>query len=421
MTKPLRLREAHAHIFQHGRGLMMVDLSACTGPGDVVERVRERAARGDRVILGHGARPEAWAERRWPTLAELDEAAGDGLCCLWCFDYHALMASSRTIHRAGIESRTPNPAGGIIERSRAGELTGVMYERAAQMVWESLPEPEEIQRHAMVRDAISDLARRHGFSEVHDLKAQPWLGKVLADLEASGELEASCVIWPLVEHVEQVASTRALWESDRVRLGGGKIFVDGTLNSRTAWMLEPYADGRADHPNGLAMMSRDDIERAVRACDALGLPMAAHAIGDAAVRAVLDAIEVVKPRASGFRIEHCEIIDEADVGRFAGLGVIASVQPCHLLYDTEVLRRALPNRLDRVMPLRSLIGAGCEPGVGLIFGSDTPIVRPDPRDSIDAATLRRRTGEAGSGIGMAEAISEAEAWACFASATSGGR
>ncbi|MBX3321499.1 MAG: amidohydrolase family protein [Phycisphaeraceae bacterium] len=414
MNRPDCLREAHAHLFQHGRALGMVDLAMCASSGEVLDRVRERASWGENVILGHGARPESWNDPRWPTRDELEAASGDIPCCLWCFDYHALMANRAALALAGIDGNTPSPAGGLIERDRSGRLTGVVYERAAQMVWEAMPEPESDARGAILRAAIHDLSQTHGFGEIHDLKTQEWLGPALAAMDREQTLAATCVLWPLVQDLRVVAETRGRWEGEHVRLGGGKIFVDGTLNSRTAWMLSPFKDGRVEHPCGLPMMSPAEIEEAVRACDATGVPMAAHAIGDAAVRAVLDAIEHVRPRTPGFRIEHCEVIDEADVSRFARLGVIASVQPCHLLYDTEVLERALPHRLDRVMPLRELIEAGCTPGVGLIFGSDTPIVRPHPQDSIDAATRRRRNERnEQQAIGLDQRLTEAEAWECF--------
>jgi predicted amidohydrolase YtcJ len=152
--------------------------------------------------------------------------------------------------------------------------------------------------------------------------------------------------------------------------------------------------------------------------------MAAHAIGDGAVRACLDAEQRVRDgsgrRNTQFRIEHAEVIDEADVPRFASLGVAASVQPCHLLYDIEVLTRSLPDRLSRVLPLWEMIASGLVPGRDLMFGSDTPIVRPDPIDSIAASVLRARTiGSPGGGptapIAPEQALSAAEAWACFGS------
>lgn len=335
----------------------------------------------------------------------------------WCFDYHAIMANSAMLGLAGIDDCTPNPPGGLIGRGQDWKPTGEVYESAAQQVWEAVPEVVR-DRHSDVREAYIDLTMFHGFQEIHDLKSQPWLGyelaKIVRDRSFNGPTDSRLILYPLLGDLDEMLSGRDDWESDRLRLGGGKIFVDGTLNSRTAWMLHPFADGRPDHPRGTPMMTPAQIEDAVRQCDAAGLPLAAHAIGDGAVRAVLDAIETVRPKTPGFRIEHAEIIDQADVPRFAELGVIASVQPCHLLTDIEALRKAMPDRLDRVLPLRELIDAGCAPGTSLLFGSDVPIVRADPEDSILAATARQREGSpAATAIAPHQAISKDEAWQCF--------
>jgi predicted amidohydrolase YtcJ len=163
------------------------------------------------------------------------------------------------------------------------------------------------------------------------------------------------------------------------------------------------------------------MDDAVRRADAVGLPLAVHAIGDFAVRATLDSFERVRPAALGQRIEHAEIIDAADVPRFAALGVTCSVQPCHLLADVEALYKYVPHRLNRVLPLRELLDSGLIPGhvgldgrAGLVFGSDVPIVRAEPQDSIQAAVHRRRAGAPEHAmIAPRQALSEREAWACF--------
>lgn len=391
----------------------MVDLSACGSAAEAVEMLAARR-RVSEMVLAHGARPEAWNEPVWPQVDALDRISAESPVVAWCFDYHALVGNRAALRAAGIDEGTPNPPGGIIGRDGAGRLTGVVYEHAALAVWNALPEPSLPERRAMVRAGVMDLVERHGFVEIHDLKAQAWLGPVLAEVAAELAGQVRFRVWPLLGDLPEVLASRGAWESDLVRLGGAKVFVDGTLNSRTAWMLEPFADGRPESPCGTPMMTPAEIEAAVRACEAAGLPLAAHAIGDAAVRAVLDAIELARPRTPGFRIEHCELIGEADVPRFARLGVIASVQPCHLLYDIEALRRGVPDRLDRVLPLRELLESGLEPGRGLIFGSDVPIVRADPEDSVTAATRRcgpaHRPGEA---VGVGQAITESQAWACF--------
>lgn len=410
MIRPLR--EAHTHVAQLGRAMAMVDLSGCAHPAEMLDRLGSASPDANGWVLAHGAVPQAWDPPGWPNLAQLDAVTGSRPTLAWCFDYHALIANSAALRRVGIDANTRFERGRV-EFDHASEPTGVLLEHAALAAWNAVPEPDEPARRAHVRDALTHLASL-GFVEVHDLKAQPWLPETLASLGSAGELGCGVALWPLVEDLPPIAARRRSFESDRIRLGGGKVFTDGTLNSRTAHMLAPYADGPPEHPAGMAMLAPEEIDAAVRTCDAFAVPIAAHAIGDAAVRAVLDSIERVKPRATGQRIEHAEVIDAADVRRFAELGVVCSVQPCHLLTDIEALQRAIPDRLDRVLPLRELIDAGLVPGRSLVFGSDAPIVRADPGDSILAATKRRRADMAeADAIAPEQAISEAEAWACF--------
>lgn len=437
--RPARLREAHAHIAQHGRARQYVDLSDCPTAADALARLAARAddladaraeSRNDESsgetspdsnwIIATGARPESWADSsgHWPDLARLEDAVRARPACVWCFDYHAILASRAAMRAAGLcdadGNAAPDPAGGVVARDASGRATGVLLERAALALWGRVPEPTDEQFRDYVRAALADLAS-HGFVEVHDLKAQPWLGPMLGEMDRAGELGQTIWLYPLLDDAEQIAREAHRWQTDRVRLAGAKIFLDGTLNSRTAWMTEPFADGLSEHPCGTPMMTPREIEDAVRRADALGLPLAMHAIGDMAVRAGLDAIEKVRPRTRGFRIEHAELIHERDVPRFASLGVVCSVQPCHLLYDIEALQRAVPDRLHRVLPLVELVRAGCRPGELLWFGSDVPIVRPHPEDSVLAATTRRRANmSAHAAINPTQGIDEATAWACFA-------
>ncbi|MEO0631804.1 MAG: amidohydrolase family protein, partial [Planctomycetota bacterium] len=290
-------------------------------------------------------------------------------------------------------------------RDADGVPTGVLLEQAALDAWNRLI-PSSVDRAATV-GGLRDLARF--FVESHDLKAKPQIVGELPSLLDEAGVDMRVELYPLVQDLDDALARTT--NDDRVRLAGGKIFVDGTLNSRTAWMLEPYTDGPTEHPAGMALMKPAAIEDAILRCASHGVRLACHAIGDGAVRAVLDAVERVRPPRWTVRIEHAEVIDAADVPRFAELGVIASVQPCHLLVDIEALGRALPDRVDRVLPLRELIDSGLEPGQTLLFGSDAPIVRPDPEDSIRAAVHRSRPDSVA--IAPDQAISESEAWSCF--------
>lgn len=394
----------------------MCDLSATRSAGEMLEMLSVFEPNASGWVLGFGARPQAWEQPDWPALTRVDAATGGRPAIVWCFDYHAMIANTAALRHAGIGPQTSIDHGRV-ELDADQHPTGVLLENAAGAMWNAVPHPSEAERSDHVAAALHHLAGL-GFAEVHDLKSEAWLGPVLAELERRGRLPCRVKLFPLVENLSGVAASRDDWVSDSVLLGGGKVFTDGTLNSRTAWMLEPYADGMPDHPCGLPMMTPSEIEQAVRTCDGLGLPIAAHAIGDGAVRAMLDAIERVRPKTPGQRIEHAELIAESDLPRFASLGVVCSPQPCHLLTDIEALKRAVPDRLDRVLPLRDLIDSGLEPGrtdgPGLIFGSDVPIVRADPSDSVLAATTRKRAdmGES-EAISVTQSLSEDEAWRCF--------
>lgn len=437
MTQPTGLREAHAHIPAHGRELTTLALADCTSIAECLDRIRAEAARLDAVdparsrwLIANGARVEAWTERAWPSRDQLDRACGSRPAAIMCFDYHALLANTLAFRASAISDTAPDPEGGVIVRDSAGAPTGLLLEGACRIVRDAMPEPTPAQQREITIAALRDFAS-HGFIEVHDLLTPDWLGGVLASLHDDGTLTALGIrricLYPLVSDLPRQHAASATWSRvGSVELAGGKVFVDGTLNSRTAWMLEPFRRPLPGHPCGTPLMSVHDIAEAMRICRGHDVGFAAHAIGDAAVRAVLDAAERA-PRSQGdiasprqaLRIEHCELTHPADVPRFAQLGVIASVQPCHLLYDIEVLERELPDRLDRVLPIRDWIASGLTPGKSLVFGSDAPIVRPHPQDSVIAAVMRRRTTDSPGGpatqnaIAPSQAIDRDTAWRAF--------
>lgn len=453
-SKPTRLREAHAHITSFGESLALLNLANCNSVESCLNTIAglSLTARGHNPrttragwILAFGARIESWTEHRWPTLRELDDATNGAPCIIMSFDHHSACANSLALARAGLTAGQHVDPSGLVVATSDGQPTGVLLEHAAYKAWNTAPEPTLEDRRAHVLTSLRALASL-GYVEVHDMLSQPWLGPILHDLECASELPVESV-W-LYPPVDAFDSAHQSWESTRIRLAGAKLFADGTLNSRTALMLHDYRDALPQFPRGQAMVSPAQIDAALRKVSDASSPddptaarghLAVHAIGDGAVRAVLDAIERTKPRPDSLgitaRIEHCELIDAADVPRFASLGVVASVQPCHLLYDGEALTRYLPHRLDRVLPLRDLIDTGCHTGMltpaerrarrsrhqpcgELWFGSDVPIVRPNPEDSITAATRRAAAGSNERAplatIAPTQLISESQARQCFA-------
>lgn len=445
MPASLNLRDAHLHLAQHGEELSHINLADCPSLHAALERIaapahaRPSASKSEADfdgtkpqasgpgpqagpwLLAVGARVESWPERRYPTARELHDAAAGRPALIRSFDHHAVCLNARALALAGVTRDTPDPPGGLIERDAAtGEPTGLLLERACELAWRALPRPGDDEYLEHVRAALADLASR-GIVEVHDMLASPRLARALLEMERRGELAIRVRLYAPRDAFEELVRMAAseLAGSRLVSLAGMKIFTDGTLNSRTAHMLHPFRDPIPGHERGTPLMSVADITDAIRYADALGYPVAAHAIGDAAVRATLDALDAAKPHADGQRIEHAQFIDEADIDRFprtAG-GVIASVQPCHLLTDIEAIERLAPQRADRAFPLRDLIhaarAAGRAPEDLVWFGSDAPIVPPDPADNLQAAVQRRRAGmDSSRAVAPRQAITEREVRAC---------
>jgi len=427
-TSTRRLREAHAHLVSLGQALALPSVEGCGCVRECLEVVRrEVAVSGGGWVRVKGARVAGWAEGRWPTLAELDGATGAVPVVVMSFDHHEAVGNSAALRAACLSAGQQVGVNGVVEADcRTGEATGLLREEAAYAAWGvggAAAEAEEGARRGWVEAALGHLARL-GYVEAHDLHSQAWLPGVLAAMEREGALGMKVWVYPPAAGLEEMARDRGAWESERVRLAGGKVFADGTLNGRTALMLHRYAEPLLGHPRGQAMVSPMALDEAYRRAGVLGLPLAVHAIGDGAVRMVLDSIERVFGKrgdagvtAGGIgrqRIEHAEVVDGADVPRFAGLGVVCSVQPSHLLADVEALRRFVPHRLERVLPLRELVDSGCVPGRGglMWMGSDVPIVRAEAEDCVRAAVWRRREGAAEEeAIGLGQALTEAEAWA----------
>ncbi len=406
----MTLREAHVHLPLLGRALLLPDFGDVRDVDECLDRVRGLAARASGWVLACGARIEAWRERRWPTLDEFDSATGGVPACVMSFDYHAVLANSAAMRASGVDARAPE--GGIVVRDADGRATGLLLEQAARAVWNAAPEPTPEERIEHVAAACAHL-QALGFQEAHDLHAPLWLGPVLRALHDGGRVGLRVGVYVPHAELRSALEARAMWEGPGLRLLGSKLFADGTLNSKTASVLHPYAEAMAGMERGVLLLTRAQMSAAMRECAAVGVGLAVHAIGDGAVRAVLDARAALgrEARPAHVRVEHAELVDSADVPRFGELDVVASVQPCHLLADVEALTRLVPERLDRVMPWREMIDSGLRPGEGILFGSDAPIVRADPGDSIQAAVGRGRPG--GVRIASGQAITEGEAWEAF--------
>ncbi|MBV8257276.1 MAG: amidohydrolase [Actinobacteria bacterium] len=366
--------DAHVHFPTWAAVQRDVKLEGCASKAEALDRVR-RAERHGRWLRGHGWRDADWPDGN-PTRHDLDEAVPDRPAMLVSKDYHALWLNSAALALAGGDLEVP---GGVVVRDEAGEPTGLLYEESA---WHFknrhavIPADEyvEAMRHGL------RLANERGVVALHDKDG--WLGAVGLWERLEQQQSLTARVWQSApaETLPQLREVglRSGLGSPLLRLGYLKTFMDGTLGSQTAWML----DG-----SGVVITSSDQLEEIVRAAAEAGWPVGVHAIGDAANRAALDAFErsrdVWEPRGLRQRIEHAQCLAPEDVARFAELGVAASVQFSHAPSDEHLAKRFWPDTLDGAYSFRSLL----ESGAVLANGSDAPVEELDPWAGVVAAVL----------------------------------
>ena len=366
-----------------------IDLDGrCVLPGFCDSHVHFRSwaiARGELDLIGAGSLAEAlalvageagdgwirgrgWRSARWPdgppTAAALDEVTGERPAALSAHDGHTLWVNSAALRAAGME-----------------HPDGVLHEREA---WSfPVPEPGRVEVSKAVRSAMAD-ANARGVVAIHDLEFDG--GRELWQ-RLDGDRRMTLRVHMGVP-AERLAAARALelrsgFGSEMLRVGPVKVFMDGTLGSETAWML----DG-----SGEVLTTAAELREIVLEAAAGGLDVAVHAIGDGANRAALDAFadtrEVWEEALLRPRIEHVQCLDDADLPRFAGLGVIASMQPSHATSDRDVADRLWGERAAKAYRTRDLLDSGAH----VVFGSDAPIEPLDPLAGIHAAVHRTSDG-----------------------------
>jgi predicted amidohydrolase YtcJ len=378
------LADAHVHLESLARLRIEVDLGGARSLTEALTRVRRHAARlpAGAWVIGRGWYNDAWRDRRFPDRHSLDGAAGGRPAVLLRKDAHSAWVSSAGLAAAGIEGATPDPPGGVIDRDGSGEATGIVRETAVDMVQRCVPRTPDERLDAAMAATLRDLSRL-GLTSVHSMDRVPAFAS-LSRLHARRPLPVR-VSWNLpaarLEHAERLGLLGGTGD-DRLRIWGVKAFLDGSLGSRTAEML----DG-----SGVRVLAQADLVDLARRCRAVGLSLCLHAIGDGAVRRALDALE---PLADGRprwrpRIEHAQCVDPADVPRFSRAGVIASMQPIHAVTDRELADRNWGERSRHAYAWRPLQASGAV----LAFGSDAPVETADPLLGLDAATgWRRRAG-----------------------------
>ena len=364
--------DSHVHFPTWAVAQHEVKLDGCGSLAEALARIAAAGARGA-VVRGYGWRSGDWAEGREPTKEDLDAVTGGRPAAFVSKDYHSLWLNSPALALAGGDLEVE---GGVVERDAGGEPTGVLREESAWRFKDrylAVPEDEYVEA---MRAGVK-LAHARGVTCVHDKDG--WLG-------AAGlwqRLDAQLRVWQSVP-ADKLPELRSLSirsgaGSPMLRLGYLKVFMDGTLGSRTAWML----DG-----SGVRITSGEQLAEIVRAGAEAGWPVAVHAIGDRANREALDAFESTRslwePKGLRQRIEHAQCLAPEDVARFAQIGVAASVQFTHAPSDEELAKRFWPDKLEGTYSFRALL----ESGAVVANGSDAPVEELDPWAGVVAAVLR---------------------------------
>jgi predicted amidohydrolase YtcJ len=378
------LADAHVHLESLARLRIEIDLGGTRSLAEALTRVRRHAAGlpPGGWVVGRGWDDDVWRDPRRPDRRTLDEAVGGRPAFLLRKDAHSAWVSSAALAAAGIDRGTEDPPGGAIDRDPAGDATGIVRENATERVQRCVPRPSDARLDAAMTGALRDLSRL-GLTSVHSMDRPAAFGS-LSRLHARVPLPLR-VTWnvpaPRLEHAERLG-LRGGFGDDHLRIWGVKAFLDGSLGSRTAQML----DG-----SGVPVLPQAELVDLARRTAAEGLNLCLHAIGDGAVRRALDALE---PLAGAWprwrpRIEHAQCVHPADIGRFRRAGVVASMQPVHAVSDRELADREWGERTAHAYAWRALRDAGAV----LAFGSDAPVEPADPLLGMDAATSwRRRAG-----------------------------
>ena len=392
------LIDAHGHVMGLGFQLMLLDLSGTNSLAEAQAAIRKYAAENPEMpwIIGFGWNQEKWGLGRFPTAADLDAAVPDRAVWLERVDGHAGWANTAAMTAAKITAATKAPEGGRIEMA-GGKPSGVFVDAAMSLIDGAKPKPlaRDLDRAFLL--AQQKLISQ-GITSIADM------GTTIAEWQAyrrAGDKKQLAVrILSYGGDIDNMAliagSEPTPWlYDDKLRMVGVKLYLDGALGSRGAWLKAPYSD--APEQKGLPLLTPAQLRNKMVRASMDKFQVAIHAIGDAANAEALSAIADLTrdlPGERRWRIEHAQIVDPLDIPKFAELKVIASMQPVHQTSDRLMAEARLgPDRLKGAYAWRSMEKAG----VRLAFGSDVPVESANPFPGIAAAISR--TDAAGQPVG----------------------
>jgi predicted amidohydrolase YtcJ len=383
------LIDAHGHVLDLGMAALTVQLTGATSVADLQQRLRSFAAAHpqDAWIIGFGWNQELWPDKRYPTAADLDAVVSDRPVVLERVDGHAIVVNSAALKAAGVTAATADPVGGKVERDAQGNPTGLFVDTATALIRKTIPPRTPAQADEALAQAQEQLLSV-GVTAVGSMSTSIDDWEAMRRAGAAGRLQVRLMSYLSGTESMKVVPKPTPWlYGDRLRAVGIKLFADGALGSRGAWLKAPYAD----KPDTRGLQFHSDAEYLALADDAAshGFQVATHAIGDAANAQVISAYEQLHRKYPGdrrWRIEHFQIVDPADIARLAPAGIIASMQPTHQTSDRLMAEKRLgPNRLAGAYAWQAVLKSEAR----LAFGSDFPVESPNPFPGLAAAISRQ--------------------------------
>lgn len=388
------LIDAHGHVMGLGIGALTLDLSDTSSLQEAQQRIAQYAAANPspRWIIGRGWNQERWGLGRFPTAADLDAVVPGRPVWLERVDGHAGWANTVAMTEAQITPQSQAPAGGRIERTGRGATaapSGIFVDTAMELVQRAVPPPLPLQRDRALARA-QEILLSNGLTGVADMGTSGEDWNTIRRAGDHGQLNLRIMSYAAgVDTLLATAGTRPtpwLYEG-RLRMGGVKLVLDGALGSRGAWLKRDYSDAAGNH--GLTLIGDTALKNLMSRAAMDNFQVAVHAIGDAANANLLGAIEELSDTYKGdrrWRIEHAQIVDPADLPRFARHGIIASMQPVHATSDWQMAGTRLgPDRLSGAYAWRSMLANN----VPIAFGSDFPVENPNPFHGLAAAISRQ--------------------------------
>ena len=393
--------DAHTHLSEGGFEALNVNLIGVKSLEEFRERIRakvESAAPGD-WILGGGWDETLWPVKVVPTRWDIDEVSGDHPVFVERVDGHIGAANTRALQLASITIASRDPKGGKIDRDSNGQPTGILRETARQAIREAIPEPTHDRRRQAMELALAEAARQ-GITSLQD-NSKGWEDfQILEEIEKDGKLTARVSEWlPFDDSLDQLNARRSAHPSTDLMLHTGMLkgFMDGSLGSHTAALIEPYSDDPKN--SGLPRYDAPKLNEMTKERLLAGYQIGFHAIGDKGAQMALEAFaeaekagreKKIKAVNGGddyrLRIEHSQVVTPLEIVKYRDLKIIASMQPCQLLTDMNWAE----SRLGEKRAAHSYAWAEfLKRGVVLAFGTDYPVEPLSPFRGLYAATTRK--------------------------------